>query len=276
MLDHATRWNSRRMHGQPGVARRHRNYIGVARGPRTARISIGRFALVAARMDVAFPRAGAEIALFHRPVRLWNGESLIGPSMSKSGADRPGSQYLPFFRIDDEFRHPTAGVDAGDDDPVSVVPQRTHEAISMPRQYRRDISSRNAGFGFGFGLGFGSDHRLGGIIAIGRVEALRGRLPRRGERAQCERRREAHPKNKGFRSSPQSFHREFPIIVLPRLSGREVWASIAARLGRKRRPREARASCSGRPRPVTPGAAPARRRASAARARLGPGPLVAP
>jgi hypothetical protein len=61
---------------------------------------------------------------------------------------------------------------------------------------------------------------------------------------------------------------------LPRLSGREVSASIAARLGRKRRPREARASCSGRPRPVTLGAAPALR-ASAARARLVPGPLIA-
>ncbi|HEY8137617.1 MAG TPA: hypothetical protein VIF61_07235 [Methylocystis sp.] len=121
-------------------------------------------------MDAAFPRASAEIALF-RPVRPGNGESLIGPSMSISGADRPGSQYLPFLRIDDESRHPTAGVDAGDDDPVSVVPQRTHEAISMPRQYRRDISSRNAGlgFGFGFGLGFGSDARFGGIIAVGRV-----------------------------------------------------------------------------------------------------------
>jgi hypothetical protein len=276
MLDRATRRISRRMHGQPGVARRHqsyigvarrhRNYIGVARGPGTARISIGRFALVAARMDAAFPRASAEIALF-RPVRPWSGESLIGPSMSKSGADRPGSQYLPFLRIDDESRHPTAGVDAGDDDPVSVVPQRTHEAISMPRQYRRDISSRNAGFRFGFGLGFGSDARLGRIVAIGRVEALRGCLPRRGERGQCERRRDAYPRNKGFRSSPQAFHREFPIIVLRLLSGREASASIAARLGRKRRPREARASCSGRPRPVIPGAA---------RARLGPAPLVAP
>jgi hypothetical protein len=264
----ATRWVFRRMHGQPGVAR----------GLRTARISIGRFALVAPRMDVAVARASAEIALFHRLVRPWNGESLIGPSMSKSGGDRPGSQYLPFLRIDDESRHPTAGVDAGGDDPVSAVLQRTHEAISMPGQYRRDISSRNArlGLGLGFGLGFGSYDRLRGIIAIGRVEALRGRLPRRGERGQCERRREAHPKNKGFRSSPQAFHREFPIIVLPRLSGREVSASIAARLGRKRRPREARASCSGRPRPVTVGAAPARRQASAARARLGPRPLVAP
>jgi hypothetical protein len=141
-------------------------------------------------MDVAVPRASAAGTLF-RLVRPGNGESLIRPSMSKSGADRPGSQYLPFLRIDDESRHPTAGVDAGDDDPVSVVPQRTHEAISMPRQYRRDISSRNAGFRFGFGLGFrlgfGSDVRLGGIIAIGRVQALRGRLPRRGERGQCER-----------------------------------------------------------------------------------------
>ena len=260
----ATRWVFRRMHGQPGVAR----------GLRTARISIGRFALVAPRMDVPVPRASAEIALFHRLVRPWNGESLIGPTMSKSGVDRPGSQYLPFLRIDDESRHPTAGVDAGGDDPVSVVLQRTHEAISMPGQYRRDISSRNARLGFG--LGFGSYDRLRGIVAIGRVEALRGRLPRRGERGQWERRREAHPKNKGFRSSPQAFHREFPIIVLPRLSGREVSASIAARLGRKRRPREARASCSGRPRPVTLGAAPARRQASAARARLGPRPLVAP
>jgi hypothetical protein len=260
----ATRGVFRRMHGQPGVAR----------GLRTARISIGRFALVAPRMDAVVPRASAEIALFHRLVRPWNGESIIGPSMSKSGGDRPGSQYLPFLRIDDESRHPTAGVDAGGDDPVSVVLQRTHEAISMPGQYRRDISSRNARLGFG--LGFGSYDRLRGIIAIGRVEALRGRLPRRGERGQCERRREAHPKNKGFRSSPQAFHREFPIIVLPRLSGREVSASIAARLGRKRRPREARASCSGRPRPVTVGAAPARRQASAARAGLLPRPLVAP
>jgi len=165
-------------------------------------------------MDAAVPRASAEIALFHRLVRPWNGESLIGPTMSKSGVDRPGSQYLPFLRIDDESRHPTAGVDAGGDDPVSVVLQRTHEAISMPGQYRRDISSRNARLGFG--LGFGSYDRLRGIVAIGRVEALRGRLPRGGERAQCERRREAHPKNKGFRSSPQAFHREFPIIVLPR------------------------------------------------------------
>ncbi len=277
MLDRATRWIFRRMHGQLGAARRRWSFVGVARGLRTTRISIGRSALVATRMDVAFRRAiAAKIALFHRPVRPWNGESLIGPSMSKSGADRPRSQDLPFIRIDDEPRHATAGVDAGCDDPVSVVLQRTHEAISMPRQYRRDITSRNAGFGFGFGLGFGSYDRLRGIVAIGRVEALRGRLPRCGERGQCERRREAHPKNKGFRSSPQSFHREFPIIVLPRLSGREVSASIAARLGRKRRPREARASCSGRPRPVTLGAAPARRQASAARARLGPGPLIAP
>ncbi len=279
MLDRATCWIFRRMHGQLGVARRHQSYIGVARGQRTARISIGRSALVAPRMDVAFRRAiAAKIALFHRPVRPGNGESPIGPSVSKSGADGPRSQYFPFIRIDDKLRHSTEGVDAAGDDPVSVVPQRTHEAISMPRQYRRDISSRNAGFGFGFGfgfgLGFGSYHRLRGIVAIGRVEALRGRLPRRGERGQCERRREAHPKNKGFRSSPQSFHREFPIIVLPRLSGREVSASIAARLGRKRRPREARASCSGRPRPVTLGAAPALR-ASAARARLVPGPLIA-
>ena len=153
----ATRWVFRRMHGQPGVA----HAVLGWRGLRTARISIGRFALVAPRMDVAFRRASAEIALFHRLVRPWNGESLIGPSMSKSGADRPGSQYLPFLRIDDESRHPTAGVNAGDDDPVSVVPQRTHEAISMPRQYRRDISSRNAGFGFGFGLSSGSDLMIG-------------------------------------------------------------------------------------------------------------------
>lgn len=275
MLDSATRWNSLRMHGQLCVARRHRSFIGVARGQMAARISIGRFAFVATRVDGAFrPAIAAKIAPSHRSVRLRNGESLIGPSMSKSWADRPRSQYLPFVRIDDESRHLTAGVDAGGDDPVSVVLQRTHEAISVPRQYRRDISSRKARFGFG--LGFGSDARWRGIVAIGRVEALRGRLPRGGERAQCERRREAHPKNKGFRSSPQAFHREFPIIVLPRLSGREVSASIAARLGRKRRPREARASCSGRPRPVTVGAAPARRQASAALARLGPRPLVAP
>jgi hypothetical protein len=281
MLDRATRWIFRRMHGQLGVARRHRDFIGVARGMRTAHISIGRFAIVAPRMDGAFRRAiAAKIALFHRLVRLWNGESPIGPSMSKGGADRPRSQYLPFVRIDDESRHSTAGVDAGGDDPVSVVPQRTHEAISMPRQYRRDISSRNAGFGFGFGLGlglgFGSYDRLRGIVAVGRVDALRGRVSRRDERGQYERRREAHPKSQGFRSSPHSFHCEFPIIVLPRLSGREVSARIAARLGRKRRPREARASCSGRPGPVTLGAAPARRQASAARARLGPGPLIAP
>ena len=65
MLDRATCWIFRRMHGQLGVARRHRSFIGVARGPRTARISIGRFALVAARMDVAFRRAiAAKIALF--------------------------------------------------------------------------------------------------------------------------------------------------------------------------------------------------------------------
>ena len=277
MLDRATRWIFRRMHGQLGVARRRRSFIGVARGQRTARISIGRSALVATRMDVTLRRAiAAKIAFFHRPVRPWNGKSLIGPSLSKSGADGPRSQYFPFIRIDDESRHSTEGVDAGGDDPVAAVLQRTHEAISMSRQYRRDISSRNAGFGFGLGLGFGSDDRSGGIVAIGRVDALRGSLPRRGERGQCERRREAHPKNKGFRSSPQAFHREFPIIVLPRLSGREVSASIAARLGRKRRPREARASCSGRRRPVTLGAAPVRRQASAARARLGPGPLVAP
>jgi hypothetical protein len=170
-------------------------------------------------MDEAFRRAiAAKIALFHRFVRLWNGESFIGPSMSKSGADRPRSQYLAFIRIDDESRYSTAGVDTGGDDPVSVVLQRTHEAISMPRQYRRDISSRNAGFGFGLGIGFGSDGRLRGIVTIGRVEALRGFLPRLGQRGQCERRREAHPKNKAFRSSPQAFHREFPIIVLPRLS----------------------------------------------------------
>ena len=280
MLDSATRWNSLRMHGQLCVARRHRSFIGVARGQMAARISIGRFAFVATRVDGTFrPAIAAKIAPSHRSVRLRNGESLIGPSMSKSWADRPRSQYLPFVRIDDESRHLTAGVDAGGDDPVSVVLQRTHEAISVPRQYRRDISSREARFGFGLGFGFGSDARWSGIIAIGRVEALRGRLPRGGERAQCERRREAHPKNKGFRSSPQAFHREFPIIVLPRLSGREVSASIAARLGRKRRPREARASCSGRPRPVT---ARGRRLASAARARarararLGPGPLIAP
>ena len=135
----------------------------MARGSRTALISIGRSALVATRMDAAFPRAiAAAIVLFHRPVRLWSGVSLIGPSTSKSGADRPRSQYFPFIRIDDESRHPTAGVDAGGDDPVSVVLQRTHEAISGPRQYRRDISSRNAGFGFGFRLGFGPDHRSGG------------------------------------------------------------------------------------------------------------------
>ena len=225
MLDRATRWIFRRMHGQLGVARRRRSFIGVARGQRTARISIGRSALVATRMDVTLRRAiAAKIAFFHRPVRPWNGESLIGPSVSKSGADRPRSQYFPFIRIDDESRHSTEGVDAGGDDPVAEVLQRTHEAISISPQYRRDISSRNAGFGFRFGLGFGSDDRLRGIVAIGRVEALRGRLPRRGERGQCERRREAHPKNKGFRSSPQSFHREFPIIVLPRLSGREVSA----------------------------------------------------
>ena len=194
MLDRATRWISRRMHGQLGVARRHPGFVGVARGQRTARISIGRFALIATRMDVAFRRAiAATIALFHRFVRPGNGKSLIGFSMSKSGANRPRSQYLPFLRIDDESRHLTAGVDAGDDDPVSLVPQRTHEAISMPRQYRRDISSRNAGFGLGFGIGFGSDDRLRGIVTIARVEALRGRLPRRGERGQCERRREAHP-----------------------------------------------------------------------------------
>ncbi len=277
MLDRATRWIFRRMHGQLGVARRRRSFIGVARGQRTARISIGRSALVATRMDVTLRRAiAAKIAFFHRPVRPWNGESLIGPSVSKSGADGPRSQYFPFIRIDDESRHSTEGVDAGGDDPVAEVLQRTHEAISISPQYRRDISSRNAGFGFRFGLGFGSDDRSGGIVAIGRVDALRGCLPRRGERGQCERRREAHPKNKGFRSSPQAFHREFPIIVLPRLSGREVSASIAARLGRKRRAREAQASCSGRRRPVTLGAAPARRQASAARARLGPGPLVAP
>ena len=104
MLDRATRWIFRRMHGQLGVARRRRSFIGVARGQRTARISIGRSALVATRMDVAFRRAiAAEIALFHRLVRPWNGESLIGPSVSKSGADRPRSQYFPFIRIDDEF-----------------------------------------------------------------------------------------------------------------------------------------------------------------------------
>jgi hypothetical protein len=274
MLDRATRWIFRRTHGQPGVARRHQNYIGVARGPRTARISIGRFALVAARIEVAFRRtSAAEIALF-RLVRPGNGESLIGPSMSKSWADRPRSQYLPFVRIDDESRHLTAGVDAGGDDPVSVVLQRTHEAISVPRQYRRDISSRKARFGFGFGLGFGSDARWRGIVAIGRVEALRGRLLRRDDRGQCERRREAHPKGKGSWSSPQSFHCEFPIIVLPRLSGREVSARIAARLRRKRRPPEAR--CVPVDRDVTLGAAPARQQANVARARFGPGPLIAP
>ena len=275
MLDSATRWNSLRMHGQLCVARRHRSFIGVARGQMAARISIGRFAFVATRVDGAFrPAIAAKIAPSHRSVRLRNGESLIGPSMSKSWADRPRSQYLPFVRIDDESRHLTAGVDAGGDDPVSVVLQRTHEAISVPRQYRRDISSRKARFGFGLGLGFGPDARWRGIVAIGRVEALRGRLLRRDDRGQCERRREAHPKGKGSWSSPQSFHCEFPIIVLPRLSGREVSARIAARLRRKRRPPEARRVPVDRD--VTLGAAPARQQANVARARFGPGPLIAP
>ncbi len=186
MLDRETRWISDRMHGQLGAARSHRSHVGVARGSRTALISIGRSALVATRMDAAFPRAiAAAIVLFHRPVRLWSGVSLIGPSTSKSGADRPRSQYFPFIRIDDESRHPTAGVDAGGDDPVSLVLQWTHEAISSPRQYRRDISSRNAGFDFR--LGFGPDHRSGGKVAIGRVDALRRHLSRREERSQCER-----------------------------------------------------------------------------------------
>jgi hypothetical protein len=85
--------------------------------------------------------------------------SLTWPTVSNGWFDSPWPHYFVVARIDDEFRHPAAGIDARGEDFITPILEWANEPIPMARQYQSDAMRRDVGVRF-------SD-RLTGIIVSG-------------------------------------------------------------------------------------------------------------